>query len=381
MDRRKWWFLAAVGMLFMVLGALVLLEDSVQIEQKSAAEYVPLISIAEVKSQDHRGRVQSYATVQPRWSVTLKSQVNGEIVEVSKLALAGQFIKKGDLLIRIENSAYLVAVREAERAVSSAQIDLTREVAKTERAPREWKSSGIKGPPTALALNLPQLDLVQKSLRVAQSQLDAARNKLAYTSIFAPFSGVVMARNVSTGESVSEGYDLLKIVGSKHQDIAVALSKRQWGMLAKDWKNGTAIIHNQAGAEIAQAYMKRGGGVLDQKTRQYRLFLEVIKAPATKILVGDYVRVSLPGSIAHASLAVPQSALTREGLIWYVDDDSRLRSFIANIIFYSDHQIIIATPSRKSLSRHYPAKWRIATTPLASFLAGNRVQGKAARGQ
>ncbi len=381
MNKGRLWLFVSVSILAVVAGAILLLEDDIQTELKTSLPLIPAVSVVVVQPQNNEGTIHTFAEVKPRWAITLNSRVSGEVVEVSTKALAGQVIEKGELLVRIEDSAYLVDVSEAERAVSSAKIDLTRQRIKTKRAPRDWQSMGIAAQPTALAMNKPQLDLAEKSLAVALNRLNAARVKLADTLVVAPFSGVVTARSVSIGQSVAQGEGLLHLVDNRHRDIVVSLSKPQWSMLAENWQGRTAGVRNLEGVEIARAQIMRGGGFLDQKSRQYQLFLEVDNRTSGKVLPGDYVQIHLPGRVVGNSLAIPQSGLTRSGFVWFVDDSDRLRKFAAKVAFYSGDRIVVETPSRASLGDDYPAKWRIATTPLASFLPGNRVRANLVAGK
>ncbi len=374
MKNRKWWLLGSFSILIMVLVVIAILEESVQIEKKSSSRYLPPVSVVNLQSQDNKGVIQVYAEVTPRWATTLKPQVSGEIIEVSDHAFAGAAVKKGDLLILIENSAYQADVHEAEHALSEAKLSLLQEKKKSAQAQRDWQRSGINKTSSALALNKPQLEVAKNAVNAAESKVSAARKNLTYTRIKAPFSGIITTRHVSIGHVVTEGEELLSIVHDAQQDIAVALSKQQWTGLAENWRMRPASIRNMAGVEIAQAQIKRGGGFLSPKTRQYTLFLEINGTSNSNVLPGDFVQVALPGRIARNSLAVPEGALTRSGFIWYLDDADRLRQFIAKVLFHDDDRIIIETPSTEMISKHYPSKWRIATTPLASFLAGNPVK-------
>jgi hypothetical protein len=47
---------------------------------------------------------------------------------------------------------------------------------------------------------------------------------------------------------------------------------------------------------------------------------------------------------------------------------------MAKVLFHRDDSIIIDKPSSESMGIDHPSKWRIATTPLASFLSGNAVR-------
>ncbi len=373
MKSRKWWLFASFCILILVIIIIDDLEDSVYVEQKQEVKYLPPVSIVTPQPQDNRGTLQVAAEIKPRWAVTLKSQVSGEIEQVFDRALAGKQVKKGDLLIRIESSRYQADLHETQQALAEAELNLLQAQKKSSQDRKNWQRSGISGTPSDLVLSIPQLELAQKTLVAVKSRVDATRKTLAYTKIKAPFSGVITQRNVSVGETILEGDELLRIVHNTQQEIHLSLNSQQWNLLSKEWKNRKASIRNADNVEIAQAEIKRGGNFLDPETRQYRLFLEIEKTSDNHTLVGDFIQVNLPSRTIPNSLLIPESALTRSGFVWYLDDENRLRKFIATILVYRDSQIIIETPSSHMLGKHTPSRWRIATTPLASFLAGHPV--------
>lgn len=374
MSYRKVWLLASLAIFTLVIGLLIWVEDVADIQHKKTQVYLSLVSVATVKPASHSGVIQVYAEVKPRWSTTISAQVSGECVRVTDRALAGQRVEKGELLLRIEDSAYLVLVHEAELTLSEARLNLLLEQKKAAQAERDWQRSGINQTPSDLTLNKPQLGLAKKTVSTAESRLVAARKTHASTRIRAPFSGLVTVRHVNLGQAVVEGEALLHLIDVTQLEMMISLSQPQWDMLAADWRNRSASIRNNVGIKIGQAHIKRGGGFLDPETRQHKLFLQLDASSSPKVLSGDFVQVQLPGRIVPNALAIPESALTRDGIIWYLDDEDRLRWLKVDVLFYQDDQIIVQAPSNEVIGKYYPQSWRIATTPLASFLAGNRVK-------
>ena len=78
------------------------------------------------------------------------------------------------------------------------------------------------------------------------------------------------------------------------------------------------------------------------------------------------MRVSFDGRAIADTLTIPESALSRAGYVWMVDTDDLLARVEPDILFRADGQLVIATPEGSG-------PWRVAMTPLASFLPGQRV--------
>jgi multidrug efflux system membrane fusion protein len=84
------------------------------------------------------------------------------------------------------------------------------------------------------------------------------------------------------------------------------------------------------------------------------------------ILSGDFLRVLLTGRVVEDTLSIPDTALTRTGHVWFVDQNNQLMRILPDILFRIADQIVIAAPKGSN-------RLRVAITPLASFLPGQRV--------
>jgi RND family efflux transporter MFP subunit len=374
MKRRNKWLFASLTLLLLTLALLGVLEDSVDIEQTEAAPYLPPVSVVTRQPGSYPSVIHVRGEIKPRWSTTLQAMVSGECVNVTDRALAGQKVSQGDLLVAIEDSAYRMAVDEARQVLMEAELNLVQEQKKRVQAQRDWQRTGMEKKPSELALNIPQLALAEQMVTAAKSRLAAAQKNLANTQIRAPFAGLVTQRHVSLGQAVSEGESLLHLIYQNQREMVVTLDKTQWALLENGWEGQTATILDGEGAEIGQAKMVRGGGFLSAETRLFNLFLEIQGETGSTIPVGDFVQVQLPGRLIHNALSVPTSALTRDGFIWYVDVNERLRKFKAKVLFHRGDTTVVQTPNQVLAGGQVISAWRIATTPLASFLAGNRVK-------
>ena len=365
---RKLWLLGSLTLFFLAITAVLMMTDTAEVSLQEDRYFVPTVSVVTVPIKTQTGVLQTLAEITPRWSATLKAHVGGEIIEVSNKAMAGETVAKGNLLIQIEDTAYRALLANAEKELADAQLGLLQAKKQSEQAIRDWDRSGLKSQPSDLALNKPQLEIARKAVKVKQENIKAANKQNAYTKVTAPFPGIITQRFVSIGQTVSVGDNLVHVLDQSILDIAVSLSSRQWHNLAENWQQQTALIKNDAGQVIAEALIKRGGGFLDPATRQYKIFLEVIINDSNQLLAGEFVHVDLPGKSTPNSLRIPESAFTREGNIWYVDTDDRLRYFASEVLFFQDHELIVTAPLVTAES-----ELRIITTPLASFIAGSEV--------
>ncbi|MEW8525438.1 MAG: efflux RND transporter periplasmic adaptor subunit [Candidatus Thiodiazotropha endolucinida] len=363
----KRWIGVAISLIVLALVIFYLLtvEDTIDVEQMSEKSTTPLVTVEKLSVTPQTVKVTAFATVRPRWSAELRAAVSGRIDRVLDSALTGEKVDAGTTLLTIEDSAYVADLASAELAAEEAQLVLSKAQKATTIARREFKRDA-KQAPNDLALHLPQLRIAETAVKAANARITAARQKLRDATVKAPFSGFVTERFVSPGQTVNPGDALLKLVDNAIFELTAELGRRDWLLLDQPLAGAVAEIMNQNGKIVAQAKIRRGGGFLDEQTRQYKVFMELNNSGTGALLSGDFVRVVLPGITVPAALTIPESALTQEGYVWYVDDDNHLQRKSPQVLFSHHDRIVIEAPNDSG-------DWRIAIMPLVSFLPGQQV--------
>lgn len=138
------------------------------------------------------GRAEAYETV------TVKSRVDGQVASLQ--FTEGQHVRQGEELIRLDGNDFTLRLQQAEAALARDDAQLAKAKADTERyvALRarnfvsEEKVNEMRSNEAALTA----------TRRADQAALELARSQLSYTSIRAPFAGVVGAKLVFPGGTV-----------------------------------------------------------------------------------------------------------------------------------------------------------------------------------
>jgi membrane fusion protein (multidrug efflux system) len=142
--------------------------------------------------------LQAVGALRSNESVMMRPEVAGRIAAVG--FRDGQPVKRGQMLIQLDAS-----LNEAEVAQARAELDLaTSNLKRTEDLARKNFVSGSAQETAA------------SSVEVLAAKLKLAEARLAKMRIQAPFDGVVGIRNVSIGDYVKDGADLINI-----EDIGV----------------------------------------------------------------------------------------------------------------------------------------------------------------
>jgi RND family efflux transporter MFP subunit len=355
----------ALALLVTVATVLAVIDDTADVTPTNTPPALQTVSVRDLVVSDIKASVETFAEVRPRWSADIRAAVGGRIVEVRETALAGVQVAAGDALFRIESTQYETAVAAAELLLAEAHLALMQADNRTTISRRQFEREGARAP-NELALHLPELRIAEHEVTSAEAQLRAAQQQLADTTITAPFSGFITERLISLGQTVTAGEPLLKLVDDNQFEMTAELSRENWALLDHPITNQVAQLVDTAGTPMGTAVVRQGGGFLDQNTRQYRVFLEVRETKDQPILSGDFLRVLLTGRVVEDTLSIPDTALTRTGHVWFVDQNDQLMRISPDILFRIADQIVIAAPEGSH-------RLRVAITPLASFLPGPRV--------
>ena len=133
------------------------------------------------------------ANVEAVAQTTLTAQVSGRVVEMR--VDAGQSVRKGDLLLRID-------AREAGEVVAGASAQLINARANYERLANLRRQNFV----SAAAL-----DKAKADLDAAQATRGQASVSVAHASVSAPFAGVVAQRLIEQGDTATPGRPLLSL--------------------------------------------------------------------------------------------------------------------------------------------------------------------------
>jgi membrane fusion protein, multidrug efflux system len=189
----------AIGALALAVGALWYLRPDPEAEEATqtvAAQEGPAATAVEAAKVEV-GRVVDAMTVTGTLRSDEDANISAEIAgRVNGIHFTeGQTVEQGDLLFTIDDAIYRAQVATAEANLQLSQrnsdraVELLQRKAGTERA----------------------RDEAQAELAINEAELNLARTRLDKTRITAPFGGVIGLRQVSVGEYVTPGQDLVNL--------------------------------------------------------------------------------------------------------------------------------------------------------------------------
>ncbi|QJT80495.1 HlyD family secretion protein [Kosakonia sp. MUSA4] len=141
--------------------------------------------------------------------VSITPQVSGTITALA--VKDNQFVKAGQLLFRIDDTPYHIAVLNAEAQLAKAQTDLAK--ASDEAHRRRRLSQNYISAEDLDTANI-GVKAAQAGVAIAEAQLAQAKWQLAQTTVSAPVDGWVTNLSARTGNYATAGQPVFALVDS-----------------------------------------------------------------------------------------------------------------------------------------------------------------------
>jgi RND family efflux transporter MFP subunit len=160
---------------------------------KAAAESAEMVATAEVR--DIESSLLLTGEVTPAFKSEIKAEVGGKIREIH--VNVGDFVKKGGLLVTIDDTDLLTEKAAAETEIAGAQLAVDKNRGNYERAESLFKQKLIS---QEVFSNLEaDLNISKNTLAKAESRLQIVMDRLSKTKITAPVDGTVLDIPVTEG--------------------------------------------------------------------------------------------------------------------------------------------------------------------------------------
>ncbi|MCL5500228.1 HlyD family secretion protein [Escherichia coli] len=141
--------------------------------------------------------------------VSITPQVSGSITELN--IKDNQLVKAGDILFRIDETPYKIAVLNAQAQLARAQTDLSK--ANNEANRRRHLSKNYISAEDLDTANI-NVKAMQASVNAAEAALEQAQWQLSQTQVKAPVDGWITNLSTRTGNYASAGQPLFALVDS-----------------------------------------------------------------------------------------------------------------------------------------------------------------------
>ena len=314
---RRWWIwllsaaLAVVGAYVWLAGDAGTPARSTGQGAKSEAPAVP-VSAVSAKMDDIGVYLSGLDTVTPLNAVTVKSRVDGQLMNV--LFREGEIVEKGKLLAEIDPRPFHALLTQAEgqlirdqAQLGNAQLDLRRY-----QALAEQDSIAKQQYDTQQSL----VNQLEGIVKVDQGQMENARLQLVYSRITAPLNGRIGLRQIDPGNIVHATDANGLAVITQLQPIAVIFSipEDSLSRVLKRLKS-SARLHVEAfdremKEKLATGYLLTVDNQIDPNTGTVK-FKAVFPNDRNELFPNQFVNARLLVEVMHDKVIVPAAAIQR----------------------------------------------------------------------
>ena len=290
------------------------------------------VSVIEAQYDDVNPTLALFGEVITSRRSELRAPVGGQVIEVGENFKEGAVVKKGELLLKIDDFEYRNSVIEETAKLEVMNRDF-------ERADELFKQGSISEQFRDNAL----LEKTQQELVLSESEKD-----LRDTELFAPFDGVINDVQATLGKQVSTFNDKIgEIIDIKNMEVRFSISKAQYGRLLEDESAivGRAIEMKWTVGQrdlIFDAYISRVGAEITSNTGGVNIFanIELDNDQETPLRPGAFVRLRMPDKTYKSVISIPETAVYEDEYI-YIIKDQRLRKAVILISGYDQSNVLI----------------------------------------
>ena len=333
-----------------VIGAVLLVKTKPQAERmKPMSSMIPVVETMPLEVSSRPLVVEGLGTVIADKAVSIRPQVSGKIVSVSDALVEGGHVKKGDVLIEIEDADYRLALAKAEAALLTARSTLRLEEGEQSVARHEMEllddAGDVDESYRDLMLREPQLLAVQANVASAQATLETAALNLERTTINAPFDAVVVAAEADAGDFAQSSMELVELAATDRYFIRASVPLSALVPLPNLGKQPYPATLTLSDGTTREARTHR---LLPDLTRTGRMaqMLLVVDAPYTSqdgrpLLLDEMVRFRIQGTVADNVTLIPRSYLRDGDVVWMMDREKKLKILPAKVLQgYADDVLV-----------------------------------------
>jgi len=261
------------------------------------------VVVVEAKVQPVNETLSLVGSVAANEMVEIKSETDGAVEEI--LFTEGQPVKKGDLLIRLDESKFIAAVNEAE-----ANFKLTETTYERNKQLHAEK-----------LVSQQEYDQSAAQYQASKASLDLKKRLMKDARIYAPFKGMMSSRQVSAGQVIARNTTLTWLIDLDPVKVELNVPERFVSQLQLGQKIEI----------IVAAYPGRtfGGEVffiapfVESATRT-ALVKARIANPKAELKPGMFANLNLTLKLKEEAIVIPESSVMASGdrtIIYVLDKD------------------------------------------------------------
>jgi multidrug efflux system membrane fusion protein len=285
-----------------------------------------IVNTALLARGDMAVNVSALGTVTPTATVTVKSQLSGQMVSIG--FKEGQMVKKGQFLAQIDPRPYQQALLQAEAQTAKDEAQLAN--AKADLRRYEMLNAQDSVARQTVDTQAALVRQLEAQVKADQAAAGAQKLNLTYARIVSPVSGRVGLRQTDPGSYVTPGdaNGIVAVAEIAPIDVAFSLPEDRTAEVAGALRRGETLsveAYDRTGqTKIAEGRLLALDNLIDTTTGTIRAKARFANADAA-LFPNQFVNVKLTVSTLKGVVIAPSSAVQRgqQGLFVYVVDAAR----------------------------------------------------------
>ena len=282
-----------------------------------------------VAAQVRQGSIDVYlnalGTVTPRNMVTVRSRVDGQLMQVN--FREGQLVKAGELLAQIDPRPFEVQLTQAQGQLAKDQALLKNAQLDLERYRTLLSQDSISKQQVDTQESL--VRQYEGTVKADQGQVDNARLQLTYSRVTAPISGVVGLRQVDPGNIIhaTDANGLVVITQLQPITVIFPIPEDNLPQVAGRLRSATPVSveawDRSQKTKLATGKLLTIDNQIDTATGTIKLRAEFANDDSA-LFPNQFVNVRLAAETRTSATLVPSSAVLRGSpgtFVYKVKDD------------------------------------------------------------
>ncbi len=308
----------------------------------------PRVKVVKLERRDLQAQVYGNGTVEAKVVVGVSSKITGKIVELH--ADQGDWVKRGQLLARLENDDFIQQQRQAEAGVNKSVANANVEQANLQKAQanlvlaekngQRFRSLAEKNLVSRLEAeqyeNIYQVakaEVARCTAAIQSVQMDQAANtaslgfahsRVADTIIYAPADGVIINRSLEKGATVTPGMAIFSLADPRTVWVKANVDESQLQGVTVG-KKAMIAIRSEPGVQFP-GQVARIAHESDRVTEELEVDV-AFSPPLQTFRLGEQSDVYILAATKTGVASLPAASLVTKGKsrgVWTVAD-GRLR--------------------------------------------------------
>ncbi len=244
-------------------------------------------------------------SIQPELKADLRAEVSSVVLQVLKEN--GEFVKRGDAIVRLDETSIRDNLNSANDAARNAALALEQ----SERNLQRLKTLRASGMTSMQALDDAEVrrNAAQSEVSAAKARAVQAQQQLQRTVVRAPFDGVVSERKVSAGDTASVGKELVKVIDPSSMRFVGRVSADKIGMVKAG--QGVSFRINGYAQQEFRGKISRINPSANDVTRQVEVLVAFSDSKLPRV-AGLYAEGNIEAESVSA-LMLPEAAIVKSG--------------------------------------------------------------------